>query len=179
MFFFKCCNINLLATNKPFACKEKEMCVITPTWNANKLWHSSVLWRTQWNAISWIVRWLRITCSIPSRKLCMGVKLHEFLSFSWWTVFFYYYTFSIIEFISKAYIFFLCCIITLIKTSVFSWHHVSLYKNVLKIFIICFYLFTFTFISVEILYFVSVLTTSDWEEAGIHMKFKGILQKAM
>ena len=31
MFFFKCCNFHLLATKKPFACKEREMCGITPT----------------------------------------------------------------------------------------------------------------------------------------------------
>ena len=47
------------------------------------------------------------------------------------------------------------------------------------IFIVCYYLFTCTFIYVVMLYFVSVLTPLDWEEAEIHMKFKGILQKVM
>ena len=37
------------------------------------------------------------------------------------------------------------------------------------------YLFTFPFMYVVILYFISVPTPSDWEEAEIHMKFKGIL----
>ena len=81
--------------------------------------------------------------------------------------------------------FFICCIITLIITSVLpgTTFHFKKYSHVLwtrqKIFIVCYYLFTFTFISVVILFFVSVLTPSDWEEAEIHMKCKGILRKAM
>ena len=159
MFFFKCWNIHILATKKPFACKERGMCGITHTWNVNKLWHSSVLWRTQWDAISCIGRWLRITFSIPSRKLCMGVKLLGYLSLSWWTVILYHYTFSIIESISKAYIIFYLLYHNPYYNLCSSWQHVSLlkkYSHVLwvrqTIFIVCYYLFTLTFICCNLVF---------------------------
>ena len=49
-------------------------------------------------------------------------------------------------------------------------------KQYLLSVIICSHLLLY---NVVILYFVSVLTPSDWKEAEIHMKCKGILQKAM
>ena len=49
-------------------------------------------------------------------------------------------------------------------------------KQYLLSVIICSHLFLY---DVVILYFISVLTPSDWEEAEIYMKFKGILQKAV
>ena len=117
-----------------------------------------MLWITQWDAISWISRWLRITFSIPSRKLCMGVKLLGFLSLSWWTVIPYYHTFSIIE-SPRHIVFFSLLYHNPYHNLCFYWHHVSLKKNTVvyselnkKIFIVCYHLFTFTFISAVILY---------------------------
>ena len=59
----------------------------------------------------------------------MGVKLLGYLSLSWWTVILYYYTFSIIESISKAYTLFSLLYHNPYHNLCSYWHHVSILKN--------------------------------------------------
>ena len=68
--FFKSCNIHLLATKKLrfFVCREiKWKCVVS---HPLELWiHYKMQFHgTQWDAISWIGRWLIITILISSHK---------------------------------------------------------------------------------------------------------------
>ena len=118
----------------------------------------------------------------------MGRQLIDNTKITWLSLFLgvilYYYCFSIVEYITKAHIYFLSYDMTLIITYVhpsttshwslinYSHAHWTRQRNT-------YLLFTQFVVFVEILYYVTLLTNSEWVDSEIHTKMKGILYTDM